>query len=412
MITRSFSSNNISRIFSKKTQLLFTGLVILMITSSTTTPDTLFSISQTPRLTIYAYESLLNYGLNATATNQQIFDTFETDFDCIIDLEYFSDAGAALAKVIAERDSPQADIIIGIDNTMIFEAKKQNILVAYEPSTSENITSSAIHGLDPDFYVTPYDYGFISLIYDKDRVNTSLLPEPDLFTLEDLKNPELAKLLVTEDPTLSSTGLGFLMWTIGVYDKVLGLDWKTWWNEVSSYIQVEKSWGDAFDVFYQEAAKRPIMVSYATDPAYNYLWFDQDTSVDVLLSHENDDNYAWLQIEGLGIIEGTENLELAQNFIEWFTQPIVQELIPENNWMYPSNIYAPLPASFDYATDPSTVTPLNDLFTATELVESLEEWRSDWEEIMILGRQTTLPAWVFFLIPLLFLLFIRKKVYS
>ncbi len=410
MITRSFSANKLSRVFSKKTQILFTGLVILMITSSSTTSDAQFSTTQTPRLTIYAYESLLNYGLNASATNQQIFDVFETDYDCIIDLEYFSDAGAALAKVIAERDSPQADIIIGIDNTMIFEAKKQNILIAYEPTTSENLSSSAIHGLDPDFYVTPYDYGFISLIYDKNRVNTSLLPEPDMFTLEDLKNPELAKLLVTEDPTLSSTGLGFLMWTIGVYDKVLGEDWKTWWKDVSSYIQVEKSWGDAWNIFNQDAANRPIMVSYATDPAYNYLF--QYTPIDVLLSHENNSNYAWLQIEGLGIIEGTENLELAQNFIEWFTQPIVQELIPENNWMYPSNFQVPLPASFDYAVDPSTVTPLNDLFTTAELIDSLEDWRSDWEEIIILGHQTALPTWFFFLNSLLILLFIKKKVYS
>ena len=365
-----------------------------------------------PHLTIYAYESLLNWGLNAPDTNLHIFDAFEDKENCIIDLEYSADAGAALAKVILERDSPQADIIIGIDNTMIFEAKKQDILVAYEPTTSENISNSAINGLDQEFYVTPYDYGFISLIYDKNRVDESLLPDPDNITLEDLKNPELAKLLVTEDPTLSSTGLGFLMWTIGIYDKVLGEDWQTWWSEVAQHIQVESSWGEAFEVFYQPAANRPIMVSYATDPAYNYLLFEQDTSVGALTSHENNSNYAWLQIEGLGIIKGTENLELAQKFIDWFTQPIVQELIPENNWMYPSNFQVPLPASFDYAIDPSTVTPLNDLFTATELSDSLEAWRSNWEEIMILNRQTSLPVWLFFLNPLLLLFFLKKKIRS
>jgi thiamine transport system substrate-binding protein len=365
-----------------------------------------------PHLTIYAYESLLNWGLNATDTNLHIFDAFEDKEGCIIDLEYSSDAGAALAKVIVERDTPQADIIIGIDNTMIFEAKKQDILVAYEPNTSVNITPSTIQGLDPEFYVTPYDYGFISLIYNKSRVDESLLPNPNNFTLEDVKNPELAQLLVTEDPTLSSTGLGFLMWTIGVYDKVLGEDWKTWWNAVSSDIQVEKSWGDAWQVFTQEAANRPIMVSYATDPAYNYLFFDQDTSVGALTSHENNNSYAWLQIEGLGIIKGTENLELAKKFIEWFTQPNVQELIPENNWMYPSNFQVPLPASFDYAVDPSTVTPLNDLFTATEISDSLEDWRSDWEEIMILNKQISLPFWLFFLNPLLLLFFLKKKIFS
>jgi thiamine transport system substrate-binding protein len=411
MISRIININRISRVFSKIIPLLFSGLAIFMIISSSATSSIPFSSSETSRLTVYAYESLLNYGLNATATNQQIFTTFETDFDCIVDLEYFSDAGAALAKVIAERDSPQADVIIGIDNTMIFEAKKRNILISYEPTTSENISTSAINGLDPDFFVTPYDFGFISLIYDKNRVNSTLIPDPSTITLDDLKNPELAQLLVTEDPTLSSTGLGFLMWTIGIYEKVLGEDWQSWWRDVSQYIQVEKSWGDAFDVFYQSAANRPIMVSYATDPAYNYLWFE-DTSVDVLLSHENNNSYAWLQIEGLGIIEGTNNLELAKNFIEWFTQPTVQELIPENNWMYPSNFQVPLPASFDYAVDPSTVTPLNDLFTTTELIDSLENWRTDWEEIMILGQQTSLPVWIFFLSPLLLLFFIKQKVFS
>ena len=132
----------------------------------------------------------------------------------------------------------------------------------------------------------------------------------------------------------------------------------------------------------------------------------------IVIFHENNNSYAWLQIEGLGIIKGTKNLELAQDFVEWFTQPTVQELIPENNWMYPSNFQVPLPASFDYAVDPSTVTPLNDLFTTAELIDSLEDLRSDWEEIIILGHQTALPTWFFFLNSLLILLFVKKKVYS
>lgn len=393
----------------KRVMLTFVLFLSLVIFKPTSTEAIIHSQTDTPRLTIYAYESLLNYGVNATDTNSRIFDAFEEKENCIIDLEYSADAGATLAKVIAERDAPQADIIIGIDNTMIFEAKKQDILVAYEPTTSENISTSTINGLDQDFYVTPYDYGFISLIYDKNRVNDSLLPNPDNITLEDFKNPDLARLLVTEDPTLSSTGLGFLMWTIGIYEKVLGEDWTDWWNEVAPYIQVESSWSEAFDVFYQPAANRPILVSYATDPAYNYLMFDQDTSVDVLISHENDNDYAWLQIEGLGIVKGTNNLELAQKFIEWFTQPTVQELIPENNWMYPSNIMAQLPASFDHAVDPSTVTALNDLFTATEIENNLEDWRTEWEEVMILGKQTSLPGWFFFFNSLLILLFFKKR---
>ena len=44
-------------------------------------------MSDQPSLTIYAYESLLNYGINASDTNLRVFDTFEFDFDCTINLE-------------------------------------------------------------------------------------------------------------------------------------------------------------------------------------------------------------------------------------------------------------------------------------------------------------------------------------
>ena len=392
MVNKIFRNNAFSNKFFRNSSVLIPGFIFLILVHSPTTSGIAVSNSELPSLTIYAYESLLNYGINASETNLQVFDAFESNFNCNINLEYFSDAGATMARVIAEKDDPQADIIIGIDNIMIHEAKKQDILIPYEPITKNNLSISAIHGLDSDFYATPYDFGCISLIYDKDRVNSSLIPDPEEFTLNDLKSPELAQLLVTEDPTLSSTGLGFLMWTIGIYEKVLDEEWTEWWDKVNSYIQVEKSWGDAFDVFYQDAANRPIMVSYATDPAYNYLMFDQDTSVETLLSHENDSSYAWLQIEGLGIIKGSSNLELAKDFIDWFTLPTVQELIPENNWMYPVNEEAVLPESFDYAVDPTTITPLNDLFTSNEISDSLEEWRSDWEEIMILGNITPLPG--------------------
>jgi thiamine transport system substrate-binding protein len=387
--------------------LILISLNLILIVNSSPNTGLPTSQSDLPHLTIYAYESLLNYGLNATDVNLKVFDAFEEQENCIIDLEYFSDAGATLAKVVTEKNNPIADIIIGIDNTMIFEAKKQDILEIYEPVTKNNLSASVIQGLDPEFYVTPYDYGFISLIYHKDKINSSLLPDPEEFTLADLKNPNLAKLLVTEDPTLSSTGLGFLMWTIGVYEKVLGENWLDWWQATKDHIQIEKSWGDAFDIFYLEAANRPIMASYATDPAYNWLFYN-DTSVGTLVSHENDFNYAWLQIEGVGIVKGTSQLILAQKFIDWFTGVPIQELIPENNWMFPANTNATLPESFDYAVDPTSVTPLNDYFTPSEISDSLDDWLDDWEREIILGQKASLPMWTVLLNSLLFLILMRR----
>ena len=367
------------------------------------------STDQTSTLTIYTYESLLNWGINATDANIKVFDAFEAKENCTIELEYLSDAPSVLARAVAEKNSPKADIIIGIDNVMIYQAKAQDILLAYEPSTSANLSENAINGLDPDFYVTPYDYGFIALVYHKNLVNSTNVPNIDSLQLSDLTETDAAKLLVAEDPTLSSTGLGFLMWTIGVYEKVLDSDWTSWWKDVRANIQVEDSWGDAFEVFYNPALNRPIVVSYATDPAYNYLMNENDTSLGATLSHENDSTYAWLQIEGLGILKGTKNLALAQRFVDWFTGVTAQEVFPENNWMYPANDYAKLPKSFDYAIDPTTVTPLNDLISSEEINSSLDGWLDTWNEVMILSESPTFYPLFSLFVPIALVVFLKKK---
>jgi thiamine transport system substrate-binding protein len=369
------------------------------------------STNSNSTLTIYAYESLLNWGMDANDTNSKVFDAFEAQEGCSIQLEYFDDAGSALARTISEKNAPVADIIIGVDNVLIHKAKAQDILLPYKPVTSMNLLNTTVNGLDPDFYATPYDYGAIAIIYHKSIVNETILPTIHDLQLSDLITPDVAQLFLTEDPTLSSTGLGFLMWTIGIYDKVLGSDWEIWWNATRNFIQIEESWGDAFDIFYTPSANRPIMVSYGTDPAYNYLIYN-DTSVGATVSHENGFNYAWFQIEGLGIVKGTQNLELAQKFIDWFTSETVQELIPENNWMYPVNKNAELPKSFDYAIDPSNITPLNDFFTPEKLNTSLDSWLETWEQILILGYTTAPTSFppLFFLIGIICsIVFFRKR---
>jgi thiamine transport system substrate-binding protein len=407
------------RVYAKWTVCIPLLLVLFFLVISPSSFVSGFSTSsqQDQTLKIYAYESLLAWGLDPNDTISKVFDAFEIQESCSIQMELFDDAGSVMARAIAEKNSPKADIIIGIDNVMIHEAITRDILLPYEPATSSDLSVSAVNGLDPNYHVTPYDFGFIAIIYHKDLVNSTTIPNLDNLQLSDLAKPEVAKLLVTEDPTLSSTGLGFLMWTIGVYEKVLDDNWELWWNATREDIQVEDSWGDAFEVFYNPALNRPIMVSYATDPAYDYLFYG-GTSLGATVSHENNSEYAWLQIEGIGILKGTENLDLAKKFIDWFTDETVQELIPENNWMYPSNTKADLPESFDYAIDPTTVTPLNNLFSAEEINSSLREWQQTWEEVMVLGYTVTtapFPTSIFIFVSLITIYIVRKgkkKIYS
>lgn len=371
--------------------------------------DSRDKVSDIPTLTIYTYESLLAYGINVTSTTNQVFDAFEEKENCNIEIDMSPDAGGALAKAISQKDNPICDVIIGIDNVMIHEAKKAEILQTYTPNTISFINDSLVQGLDPEFYVTPYDYGLISLVYDQTRINASTSTELNSLVLTDfVNNSLLAKSLVGEDPTTSSTGLGFLMWTIGVYEKILNHSWIDFWKAVKDDIQIESSWGDAyFNVFYEPSAGRPLVVSYATDPAYNYLFYN-DTSLAATVSHEGGSSYGWLQIEGLGIVKGSKNRELAEKFIDWFTNTTVQELVPENNWMFPVNNNTLLPDSYKYTINPNDVIPLNSYFTADEIRENIEQWKKEWNEIMILSSNST-PASFLLLIPLIFSLMIYCK---
>jgi thiamine transport system substrate-binding protein len=241
--------------------------------------------------------------------------------------------------------------------------------------------------------ILPYDYGIIALWYDNSRINSTSNPELDTLKLQDIIDENLDEILIVEDPTLSSPGLGFLLWTIAVYgdpaikfDGLLKDDWRNWWRSASKNLRIAPSWGAAFDIYYTEEENRPMMVSYGTSPAYDVchpLWGvgpGSDPPSTAIVSHENGTENAWLQIEGLGLVKNSPNQANAQLFIDWFLSKELQDNIPTNNWMYPANEHANISSCFiDSAINPADVNILNDLITPTMLEENLDMWKSDWE---------------------------------
>lgn len=284
-------------------------------------------------------------------------------------------------RLIEEKDQPRADVIIGVDNILIFEAIDNDVLEPYTPSNLSLIRQDLVEFLDPQHYVVPYDYGLIALVYDTNFINSTAYPQIESLTFEDLLEDSYAKTMVTEDPTQSSTGLSFLLWQIAIYTKVYGRDWSSWWAEIKDRIHVAKSWGDAYSIFLNEAAGRHIVVSYGTDPAYSYYFYNS-TRYNATLLVANGSYYGWLQIEGIGIVRNAPHRELAEKFIEWFLSNEVQAEIPLNNWMYPANKNVELPEVYKYAIDPYSCKLANDLLSREEIKAHLSEWLYTWTEIM------------------------------
>ncbi|RLF65996.1 MAG: thiamine ABC transporter substrate-binding protein, partial [Thermoplasmata archaeon] len=191
--------------------------------------------------------------------------------------------------------------------------------------------------------------------------------------------PELASKLVVINPTTSGTGLEFLYWQYTYYEYVLHQNWTTWWKAILDKAYIASSWSSAFDVFYGDQ-NRPMMVSYATDPAYNYYFYNS-TNLKAFVSEHDRSLYGWMYVEGAAIIKGTDNLEGAKLFIEFLLSEEFQREIPLNNWMYPA-VSVELPEAYDYALDTSNVIPLNEMLSIEEIVSLKEYLTTEWLKIV------------------------------
>ena len=341
-----------------------------------------------PQLVIYTYESLLaDPPYNFTSVFEKKFNLPAGSVKLVL----FDDANTILTRLILEKDDPQADVVIGLDNVLVFKAKENGVLQPYTNDLiGTKIPIELVNSLDPEHFLLPYDYGIISFWADKNRIGNLVNNLKDI-TLDDfIHNKTLSKMLVVENPVYSSPGLAFLLWTIAIYgDKehnitgVLGKgDWKAWWKEVAPFIRITKSWGEAYDEFSLKEANRPIMISYGTSPAYNLCNYDDNSTV-AFVSHEKGNAYAWYQVEGIGLVKNAKHPALAKQFIDWFLSEELQQNIPLHQWMYPANNNVTLPSCYQQsAIKPKDVTILNTLIPNNKVKQYLDTWLDEWENVI------------------------------
>ncbi|MCE7734638.1 MAG: thiamine ABC transporter substrate-binding protein [Candidatus Heimdallarchaeota archaeon] len=333
-------------------------------------------------LTIYTYESLL---ADPGFEYDRAFEKFAGLKNGSVKVVLFSDTGSVLNQAIAEKNSPIADILIGIDNVLVGKARINNILETYRPAGYNSIIAGLVDGLAEDYLLTPYDYGVISLWYLNNRLQGNLIN--DKFLLSDLVNPSLASQTIVQDPALSSPGLGFLLHTIAIFgddqanvNGVVDGDWRQFWYDLSANgIRIVPSWGHALNLLYTEEEGRPMMVSYTSSPAYGACLFDDDTTTG-LLTHELDQTWGWRQIEGIGLIKDSPNSEIAKQFIDWFISQELQSQIYQNQWIYPAIENITPPSCYDIVTPFDSITPLNDNISPETISENLDDWLDDWQE--------------------------------
>ncbi len=315
-----------------------------------------------------------------------------------------ADTGDALNQAIADKDDPQFDVLYGIDNALWSKAMEAELYHAYTPKLAPRV-GDFVFFKNEEWPATPVDHGWIAL-----NVDAANLDEP-VTTLHDVARH--AGDFVTQDPRTSTPGLGFLLTTIGRFGESGATSWKQYWNQLflgpdgvensGDEVLITSDWSTAYETHFTggygiwtdgHVGDRAIVTSYTESPAYEWYWdeiYPRNTGEYEPGGHYGGDpanlpkvlldsqGSVWHQIQTMGILQGTDNLAVAQAWIEFTLTDDFQALAASENAVYPvgpvnvNDIYSGL--------DPRPNTFQTVEMDHTEVGSKLDRWIDEWVEL-------------------------------
>lgn len=336
-------------------------------TSSSATPPPAAGTAAAPTtVRLLTHESFV--------VSEQLLADFTAQTGIRVEVLAAGDAGSMVAGAVLAAGAPTADVLFGVDNTLLSRAVDAGVFAPYTsselPSLEPFLQSDTAGGL-----VTPVDYGDVCVNIDDAYFAKGQVPAPA--SLSDLTDPKYRDLLVVEDPASSSPGLAFLLATIAQF----GDDWPTYWDGLrQNGVKVAASWTDAYVGSYTQGGgegDRPLVVSYATSPPAEIVYADEPKPAKPSSSVMTDGCYR--QVEYAGVLAGTENQAEAQKVVDWLISAPVQADVPLSMFVFPARRGIERPAVFERFAAKVTK-PLQ--LSATEVASGLPTWLETWSEVM------------------------------
>ncbi len=306
-------------------------------------------------LVIYSYDAF------PQSLETVIVEHFEQEYGLTPTLERFQDTGGLYNQVWLERSNPGADVVIGLDNTYVGRALEADLFQAYRPDGADRLRDDVV--IDPDYRLTPFDWGHIVLNYDSER-----LSDPPA-TWKELLDPRLRESIILMNPATSSPGRNFLLLTIAVHGEDGYLDY---WRELEpNILTVTSGWSEGYGLYTQGEA--PIVLSYESSPPYHIEYEDTDRYRNLII-----DDQGYLQIEVAGITAAASNVVNARRLMDFLMTDAFQRELPLNQFMYPVAQDIGLPESFEQVEKAS-----ESVFIPVDRVdENFERWLEEWREVM------------------------------
>lgn len=315
-------------------------------------------------------ESIVLLTHESFALSEGTLEMFTEQTGMAVEVLSTGDAGSMVTQAILTKDNPIADVMFGVDNTFLSRALSNDLFLAHE-AADIGAVSDVIRV--PGDLAVPIDFGDVCINYDIEALATVGIPPPQ--TLEDLLSPTYKDLLVVQDPATSSPGLAFLMATIASYPDGATYDWKAYWTDLfANGVAVASDWSEAYYAeFTRAGGSRPLVVSYASSPPAEVFFGELEESPTGVMTEG-----CFRQVEFAGVLSGTAYPETAGRLVDFLLSVEVQEDIPLNMFVYPTNSEADLPDVFQEHT---TLPDAPVVMEPNTIEQNRERWISEWTTI-------------------------------
>ncbi|MFI0396534.1 thiamine ABC transporter substrate-binding protein [Paracoccus jiaweipingae] len=266
------------------------------------------ALADKPELTVYAPD----YFVSEWGPGPRIEQGFEAACGC--DLVWVT--GDVLPRLLMEGDKTRADVVIGLNSDVTARARASGLFAPHGQDLSG--LSLPLDWTDDTFL--PFDWSHIAFVYDETR-----LPSPPK-SFDDLLNADVK--IALQDPRSSISGLATLLWVKSVYGARAP---EVWEKLAPKVLTVTKGWSESYGLFTD--GEVDMVLSFTSSPAY-HIEAEGDKTKHAAIFPEG--HYFYVELAGR--LAGSDQPELAAQFMDYILSPDFQTMIPTANWSWPAKL--------------------------------------------------------------------------
>jgi thiamine transport system substrate-binding protein len=303
--------------------------------------------------------------------NKDLIAAFEQEYHAKVTLLKGGDANEVVNRAVLNAGNPEGDVLYGIDNLTFPRVAGKGVFEDFTATRREQIPADMRAQFGDSRAVTPIDYGYVALNFDRAQGTPPA-------TLEELTKPAWRGKLAVEDPATSSPGLQFLATTVAHFGETGSYTWRNYWADLKANgVQISDGWDAAYNKeFSRNGGTRPLVVSYTTSPAAEVYFSEGKLTEPPTVNVLPKDVRVFRQVEAAGVLAGAKHPELARKFIDFMLRDAFQQQIPETMFVYPVVPGIAFPEWWHWAD--VSVQPA----TLTVDAVTVDRWIREWTETM------------------------------